>query len=192
VLEVARRSAGLSSSNGRFLTNRPFAHSAKISGHKGRWPSSRTLAAGCNGRGWRRKTSGANADGQGVWSWRPDAGVKLAGDDLQATVAKEPDHRPITGEHVIGVKTIAQGRPGNSGEPVVTMLVWFLIPTRGCGCIGHPAFPAPSDFMGEWFLAQLGRYARRGDADACLRFGVGRISESVIRYSAKDGGLRYR
>jgi hypothetical protein len=25
-----------------------------------------------------------------VWSWLPDAGVKLAGDDLQATVAKKP------------------------------------------------------------------------------------------------------
>jgi len=55
--------------------------------------------AGCDGRGWRRKTSGTIADGQGVWSWRPDAGVKLAGDDLQATVAKEPGHR---GERVIG------------------------------------------------------------------------------------------
>jgi hypothetical protein len=38
-------------------------------------------------------TSGAEADGEIVWSWRPDAGVKLAGDDLQATVAKEPGHR---------------------------------------------------------------------------------------------------
>jgi len=25
----------------------------------------------------RRKTSGANADGEVVWSWRPDAGVKV-------------------------------------------------------------------------------------------------------------------
>ena len=57
-----------------------------------------------------------------MWSWRPDAGVKLAGDDLQATVAKKPGHR---GEHVISVKTIAQGRPGVTGEPVVTMLVCF-------------------------------------------------------------------
>ena len=41
-------------------------------------------------------TSGAEADGEIVWSWRPDAGVKSADDDPQATVAKEP----ITGEHV--------------------------------------------------------------------------------------------
>jgi hypothetical protein len=31
-----------------------------------------------------------------VWSWRPDAGVKLAEGIPQATVAKEPGHR---GEH---------------------------------------------------------------------------------------------
>src|SRR6266487_6566761 len=32
-----------------------------------------------------------------------------------------------------------------SGEPVVTTLVCFILfRTRGCGCIGHPAFPAPS------------------------------------------------
>jgi hypothetical protein len=77
---------------------------------------------GCNGRGWRRKTSGANADGQGVWSWRPDAGVKLAGDDLQATVAK-------------------QGRPGNSGEPVVTMRVWFFDSHARLRVHWAPGFP---------------------------------------------------
>src|SRR6266481_4215410 len=58
------------------------------------------------------------------------------------TVAKEPGHR---GEHEVTVKTIAQGRSGVSGEPVVTnSCVSFR--TRGCGCNGHPAFPAPSDF----------------------------------------------
>jgi hypothetical protein len=41
-------------------------------------------------------TSGTEADGKIVWSWRRDAGVKLAGRDLQATVAKEPVHREST------------------------------------------------------------------------------------------------
>ena len=47
------------------------------------------------------------------------------------------------------------------GEPVVTMLVWlFFSAARGCGCIGHPAFPAPL-FRGL-AAQQLGRFARRG------------------------------
>ncbi len=54
------------------------------------------------------------------------------------------------------VKTIAQGRPGRSGEPVVTTLVYFVFyRTRGCGCIVRPAFPAPSDFRGPTFPAKL-------------------------------------
>jgi hypothetical protein len=64
------------------------------------------------------------------------------------------------------VKTIAQGRPGFSGEPVVTTLVCFLFHTRGCGCGGHPAFPAPSVFRGAKRHAQLGRKTCRGNADA--------------------------
>ncbi len=39
-----------------------------------------------------------------------------------------------------------------SGVTVVTTLVCFsFFRTRGCGCIGHPAFPAPSVFLGELF-----------------------------------------
>jgi hypothetical protein len=44
----------------------------------------------------RRKTNGANADGEVVWSRRPDAGVKSAETIPLATVAKEPGHR---GDH---------------------------------------------------------------------------------------------
>src|SRR5258707_1589542 len=33
--------------------------------------------------------------------------------------------------------------------------------TRGCGCSWHPAFPAPSVFLGERFLQNLGRLAPR-------------------------------
>jgi hypothetical protein len=40
-----------------------------------------------------RLTSAADADGEVVWSWRPDAGVKLV-EYPQVTVAKQP----VTGE----------------------------------------------------------------------------------------------
>src|SRR5260370_19452379 len=50
--------------------------------------------------------------------------------------------------------------PGDPGVPSVTTLVCFvLFCTRGCGCIGHPAFPTPS--FGRTILAQLGRIAPR-------------------------------
>jgi hypothetical protein len=70
---------------------------------------------------------------------------------------------PVTGESAKEpVKTIAQGMPGQPGEPMATTLVCFLFRTRGCGCSGHPAFPAPSDSPGRMVHAQLGRSAPRG------------------------------
>ena len=36
------------------------------------------------------ETSDAVADGEIVWSWRPDAGVKFAQETARMTVAKEP------------------------------------------------------------------------------------------------------
>ncbi len=70
------------------------------------------------------------------------AGAILAG--------RRRQNSPIPGESTKEtVKTIAQGRPGRSGEPVVTMLVYFVFyRTRGCGCIVRPAFPAPSLLRG--------------------------------------------
>jgi hypothetical protein len=43
----------------------------------------------------RRETSGANADGEVVWSWRPDAGAKFSQEAISAKVtgAKEPGPR---------------------------------------------------------------------------------------------------
>src|SRR6266566_7912795 len=57
-----------------------------------------------------------------------------------------------------------------SGVPVVTTLVCFvLFRTRGCGCIGHPAFPAPSILLGGWFLQNSGA-SRRGNAESYLKW----------------------
>ena len=39
------------------------------------------------------QTTALDADGKIVWSWRPDAGVKLAEEIPPMTVAKEPGHR---------------------------------------------------------------------------------------------------
>jgi hypothetical protein len=37
--------------------------------------------------------------------------------------------------------------------------VFFNFYTRGCGCIGHPAFPTPS--LGRKINAQLGQFTPR-------------------------------
>src|SRR6266851_8009207 len=58
------------------------------------------------GMRWTRKlrlTSAADADGEVVWSWRPDAGVKLAGSIPPMTVARKPVHR---GEHEVSRKPL--------------------------------------------------------------------------------------
>src|SRR6266536_5545516 len=48
----------------------------------------------------------ARAYGEVVWSWRRDAGAKLAGSVPPVTVAKKPAHR---GEREVSRKAIAQG-----------------------------------------------------------------------------------
>src|SRR6266699_6954174 len=83
--------------------------------------SSRTLGTGCDGRtspsAMIARTNGGCADGEVVWSWRSDAGAKVA--DLsandggnQAMVTEESTKETV--------KTIAQGMP------VVAVYPWLL------------------------------------------------------------------
>jgi hypothetical protein len=122
-----------------------------------------------------RETIGAYADGKAVWFWHPLlvlnsrrlVGPTGRGQNLnpRMTVTRRIRRR---GEHGISRKTIARGMPGQLGEPVVTTLVCFILfRTRGRGCIGHPAFPAPSVSKGERFMHSSG-YSRRGNAKVCL------------------------
>src|SRR4029077_12477740 len=76
------------------------------------------------------------------------------------TGARKPGPR---GERDISRNTIAWGMPDVSGASAVNTRVHTPTTkrTRGCGCIGHPAFPAPSYFLRDVFLAQLGRVAPR-------------------------------
>jgi len=66
---------------------------------------------------WRQAGFGTpgetfTADGEVVWSWRRDPGVKLCGKPHMATVARKAAHR---GEHEAVVKTIARGKPVRIG-----------------------------------------------------------------------------
>jgi hypothetical protein len=55
----------------------------------------------------------------------------------------------------------------NPSVPVVTTLVRSLFRARGCGCNGHPAFPAPSIFSRDR-LTHDSDVLRREKADICL------------------------
>src|SRR5882724_6574389 len=67
-----------------------------------------------------------------------------------------------TQEHEGNRKTIARGMPGDSGVLVVTRVRSTNTKcTRGRGCNGHPAFPAPSDPEGGKFRAKLAQHVRR-------------------------------
>ena len=63
---------------------------------------------------------------------------------------------------------------------------------RGCGRIGRPAFPAPSDFKGGWFLQKLGRIAPRGRGVLFWKLGQRHCeepSDEAIQFSMPRYGL---
>jgi hypothetical protein len=71
-----------------------------------------------------------------------------------------------------------------SGASAVNTRVHFLLPfrTRGCGCIGRPAFPTPSVFRGPGNRHRFGRIAPRDR---------GRLSAPLFDSSignSRDGG----
>src|ERR1700742_908110 len=95
------------------------------------------------------------AYGEVVWSWRPDAGVKSAMmlRITLVTVTNKPGHR---GEREISRKTIAQGMPVETGEPVEDYRIL-------CGPRVHrtPGIPCALLLLGRTLIANLGRNAPR-------------------------------
>jgi hypothetical protein len=135
---------------------------------EGRYASSRTWSAGCDGRevapqderGYPRtaKPRGSGASTLASSSWI----------NSRTTVARKPDHREERG---VSRKTIAQGMPECFGQPVVTMLVCFHFShARLRVRMKHPAFPAPSVFSRAKFdKARADRAAGRGGASCACR-----------------------
>jgi hypothetical protein len=73
---------------------------------------------------FKRRTSDAGADGEVVWSWRPDAGAKLCemraepnrASDALRSARRRWQKSPVTGESAYKpLKPLAQGRPGCLG-----------------------------------------------------------------------------
>jgi hypothetical protein len=116
---------------------------------------------GCGGRFGDARRAALEADGEVVWSWRPDAGAKLSQGTIPAKVtgAKEPGPR---GEHEVTVKTIAQGRPDDPAPPVVTT-VCFLPMHTGRGCELAPGLPCALLLLEGHQCHPLGARVARGD-----------------------------
>ena len=99
------------------------------------------VGTGCGGRSGvaRAFCAGRTTLTRTAKSCGPDAPMlafKSRGVFCATTVTTKPGHR---GEHEVSRKTIAQGMPVETGEPVEDYRILC-----GHGCIGHPAFPAPS------------------------------------------------
>ena len=98
-----------------------------------------------------RETSAFVADGEAVWFWRPEAGVKFARTPKASRGRRGQQSGGPRGERGRNRKTIAWGMPDDSGASAVNTGVHTTtnMRTPGCGCIGHPAFPAPSFDEGD-------------------------------------------
>ena len=80
------------------------------------------------------------------------------------TVTRKPDRR---GEHEVSRKTIAQGRPGYSGEPVVTTRVLSTFAHEAAGALGTRLSLRPLSCEAK-DRAQLGRIAPRERGVVCV------------------------
>jgi hypothetical protein len=110
---------------------------------KGRFAIVTDVGSGCDGRGCATdervilrtaKSCGPDASMVGVKFLRSKL---LGGDgDNKARSPGRARRKPL--------KPFACGNAGCSGATVVTNARAYYHTTRGCGCNGHPAFPAPS------------------------------------------------
>src|SRR5215813_4959114 len=92
-----------------------------------------------------------NADGEVVWSWRPDAGAKFTGFDEPC--GRRGQESPVPGEITKDtVKTIAQGMPDDLAEPVVTAACFLL--AGGPWVRPSPGIPCALLIYGGWFVSQ--------------------------------------
>ncbi len=143
---------GLSSSDGRFCENRPFAHSGRFCGHKGRFAIVTNAGRDAvDAKVFERRTAWR---GREVAASRyPDAGITAqraqarcsASDEAspRAEVANKPG---APGRPRISRKPVAQGRPGCLGRTCGSAACFFV--ARGPWERRAPGLPCALRFEG--------------------------------------------
>src|SRR3984893_16465333 len=130
-------------------------------------------------RGPARPWAETVADGEVVWSWRPDAGVKSCG-DASGPSGFEMYHQsarrrwrtsPVTREKP--KQAVNHSRRESRSDPVEPVVHSCASCAHDRGCNRHPAFPAPSVLKEGEVDANLGRIAPREYeriSSRCLKF----------------------
>ena len=142
----------------------------------------------CGGREGAERRTADLAYGKAVWSWRPDAGVKLAM-MLRITlmmVARKPGHQ---GEPGISRQPTAQGRPGCPGCTCMLVCISCLAQRahETAGASRRPAFPAPSSHEGDNVVQNSGESPSRERRCVASIF-----SWRILRDAAQPRLLRMR
>ena len=107
-------------------------------------------------------TRAPDADGEVVWSWRLDAGVKSAEAIPPATETNQPDLR---GEHEVSRKTIAWGMPGVTGVTCMLVCAFYsILHTRPWGASSARHSLRPYQGRGDR-IRQTSRNSMRRDRE---------------------------
>ena len=109
-----------------------------------------------------RETSAFVADGEAVWFWRPEAGVKFARRQRVARMTGQQSGGP-RGERGVSRKTIAWGMPDVSGASAVNTHAHtkLLSAHEAAGALGTRHSPRPLLTRATRFPTNLGRGLRR-------------------------------
>jgi len=168
-----------------------------------RWTRQRRLRR-CDGRAGfqlvsdrrRGRRTAIATYSKAVWSWHPLL-VSSRRRCCEPNRARKAVNSPMTvtrrirrrGERGISCKTIAQGMPECSVCTCMLVCVFDAhFCTRDRGCSKHPAFPAPSSFLGETILQSPGE--RAAGMRRCVCVGWVEHSETH-RLAYRHDGYRF-
>jgi hypothetical protein len=113
----------------------------------------------------RQQTTGVRADGQVVWSWRSDAGAKVA--KAQASLAGDGGNQAWSPGRSRSKPLKPLRREGrvSSAEPVVLPRAFLLHADHGCQPV--PGLPCALSLSERHAAAKLGRDRRRESTQSC-------------------------